>query len=85
MIDYAQYTRELRHELHQCPEIGFDLPRTTAIVRRELDAMGVEYTEKIRKSGLVATINPGKADDGRRGLFFSVPQKARLHVLARHP
>lgn len=61
MFDYAQYACQLRHELHQCPEIGFDLPETLAIVRRELDALGIEYTEKFGKSSIVATINPGKA------------------------
>ncbi len=61
MFDYAQYARQMRQELHRCPEIGFDLPKTLAVVRRELDAMGVEYTEKFGKSSIVATINPGKA------------------------
>ena len=60
MFDYVSYAQNLRHELHQCPEIGFDLPQTLAIVRRELDAMGIEYTEKYGKSSIVGTINPGK-------------------------
>lgn len=60
MFDYVQYAKELRHELHQVPEIGFDLPKTLAIVRRELDAMGISYTEKYGKSSIVATINAGK-------------------------
>jgi len=60
MFDYVSYAQTLRHELHQCPEIGFDLPQTLAIVRRELDAMGIEYTEKYGKSSIVGTINPGK-------------------------
>ncbi len=60
MFDYVAYARELRHELHQCPEIGFDLKKTLAIVKRELDAMGIHYTEKYGKSSVVATINEGK-------------------------
>ena len=59
MFDYVQYAKELRHELHQIPEIGFELPKTLAVVRRELDAMGVAYTEKYGKSSIVATINEG--------------------------
>ena len=43
MFDYVSYAQALRHELHQCPEIGFDLTQTLAIVRRELDAMGIAY------------------------------------------
>ena len=54
------YVVNLRRELHEHAEIGFDLPQTLAILRRELDAMGVEYTEKYGKSSIVATVNPEK-------------------------
>ena len=56
-MDIRDYVIELRRELHQCPEIGFDLPRTLAIVRRELDKMGIRYTERYGRSSIVATIN----------------------------
>lgn len=61
MRDYAQYASELRREIHMCPEIGFDLPNTLALVRRELDDIGLEYTEKYGTSSIVATLNPEKA------------------------
>ena len=60
MFDYAAYARRLRRELHQYPEIGFDLPRTLALVRRELEDMGIPYTEEYGRSGIVATINADK-------------------------
>ena len=53
-----EYATKLRRELHQYPEIGFDLPKTLALVRRELDAMGIPYTEEFGKSSIVGTINP---------------------------
>ena len=56
-----EYAQKIRRELHRHPEIGFDLPKTLATLRRELDGMGVEYTEKYGKSGIVATINPEKS------------------------
>ncbi len=56
------YIVETRRKLHEYPEIGFDLPRTLAFVRGELDKFGVEYTEKYGKSSIVATINGGKSD-----------------------
>ena len=37
------YVVALRREIHEYPEIGFDCPRTLAVVRRELDAMGIAY------------------------------------------
>ena len=35
-MDYAAYARSIRRELHEYPEIGFDLPKTIAVVKREL-------------------------------------------------
>jgi amidohydrolase len=55
------YVINLRRELHAHAEIGFDLPQTLAILRRELDALGVAYTEEYGKSSIVATINPEKS------------------------
>ena len=56
-----EYAQKIRRELHKNPEIGFDLPKTLTTLRRELDEVGVEYTEKFGKSGIVATINPEKS------------------------
>lgn len=56
--DTLEYVIALRRELHQYPEIGYDLPKTLALVRRELDKMGIPYTEEFGKSSIVATINP---------------------------
>ena len=52
------YILNLRHEIHEYPEIGFDLPKTIAVVKRELDKLGIEYTERYGESSVVATINP---------------------------
>ena len=53
------YIIRIRRELHQVPEIGFDLPKTLAIIRRELDAIGLPYTEAYGTSSIVATLNEG--------------------------
>ncbi|MBE5734705.1 MAG: amidohydrolase [Clostridiales bacterium] len=55
-----EYIINLRREMHQYPEIGFDLPRTLALVKRELSAIGLDYTEEYGESSVVATINPEK-------------------------
>ena len=56
------YVINARRQLHMYPEIGFDLERTLAFIKSELDKMGVEYTEKYGKSSLVATVNPEKTN-----------------------
>ena len=61
MLDYAKYAQQLREELHMCPGIGYDLEETLAIVHRELDAMGINHTDKFCRSSVVGYINPGKA------------------------
>ena len=53
------YILSIRRELHRYPELAFDLPKTLALIRRELDAMGIPYTEEYGKSSIVAFINPG--------------------------
>lgn len=68
------YLTEIRRELHEHPGIGFDLDETLAIVRRELDAIGVEYTEKYGKSSIVATVNPEKTS-------FTVAIRADMDAL----
>lgn len=56
--DTFPYVVALRRELHQYPELGFDLPRTLALVRRELEKLDIPYTEEFGRSSIVATINP---------------------------
>ncbi len=54
------YATKIRRELHSRPGVGFELDQTLEIIKRELDSMGVEYTEKMGKSSIVATVNPEK-------------------------
>ena len=68
------YAIALRRELHENAEIGFDLPKTLAILRRELNALGVEYTEKYGKSSIVATVNPEKSN-------FTIAVRADIDAL----
>ncbi len=58
MFADKDYILNLRHQIHEYPETGFDLPKTISLVKRELDNLGIEYTEKYGKSSVVAIINP---------------------------
>jgi len=57
-----QYILSLRHEIHEYPELEFDLPRTLAVVRRELESLGIPYTEQYGRSSIVGFLNPDCRD-----------------------
>ncbi|MDR1508365.1 MAG: amidohydrolase [Synergistaceae bacterium] len=54
------YITDIRRRIHARPEIGFDLPETVALVKSELGAMGIPFTERYGRSSIVAEINGGK-------------------------
>ncbi len=56
------YIIKLRREIHMYPEVDYDLPKTVALVKRELESMGIPYTEKYGKGSVVGYINPDKTD-----------------------
>lgn len=88
------YILSIRRELHMYPEVAFDLPRTTALIRRELEAMGIPYTEQYGKSSIVGFINPDckgfsiglRADTDalplteKTGLPFASQHEGRMHA-----
>ncbi len=57
-----EYIVKIRRELHMYPEVDYDLPKTVALVKRELRAMGIPYTEKYGKGSVVGYINPDKTN-----------------------
>lgn len=60
MLPQAQtlypYTRALRRDFHQHPELGFQEIRTAGIVARELRELGLEVSTGIGKTGVVALL-----------------------------
>ena len=55
-----EYAVALRRELHQYPEIGFDLDRTVKLVSGELDRIGIAYTYAYGKGSVVAKLGQGE-------------------------
>lgn len=85
----GSYILAIRRELHTYPELAFDLPETLALIRRELDSMGIPYTEKYGKSSIVAFINPDCTDFsiGLRADTDALPltEKTGLPFASQHP
>lgn len=53
-----EYILSLRRELHMYPELEFELPKTLALIRRELEKMDISYTEEYGKSSIIGFLNP---------------------------
>ncbi len=58
---YAEYVKTHRINLHQIPEIAFDLYKTEAYIKAELKKLGYK-TINIAKTGVIA-IKPGKSQE----------------------
>ncbi len=54
------YTQTLRRDFHMHPELGFREIRTGGIVAKELEALGLEVTKGVGKTGVVGLLEGGK-------------------------
>ena len=84
---------ELRRTIHRRPELGFEEHETSALVERELDALGIEH-RRVAKTGVVGVIRgalPGRvvglrADmdalpiTERTGLPFASEIEGKMHA-----
>jgi amidohydrolase len=54
------YTQSLRRDFHMHPELGFREVRTGGIVAKELEALGIEVTKGVGKTGVVGYLEGSK-------------------------
>jgi hippurate hydrolase len=66
IADLADEITDWRRDLHQNPELGFDVPRTAGIVAAKLREFGAdEVVEGIGRTGIVGVIRGRAAGSGR--------------------
>lgn len=51
----------IRRDLHQHPELGYDLHETSRLVREKLDELGIPYRFPVAETGIVATLGTGES------------------------
>ncbi|MGE5073892.1 MAG: M20 metallopeptidase family protein [Anaerolineae bacterium] len=54
------YTQSMRRDFHMHPEMGFREVRTGGIVAKELEALGLEVTKGVGKTGVVGLLEGAK-------------------------
>jgi amidohydrolase len=55
-LQLFDYTQNLRRDFHKHPELGFKEIRTGGIVAKELQALGLEVTKGVGKTGIVGLL-----------------------------
>ena len=68
------YVQNLRRTIHGWAEIGFDVPKTKALVERELTSMGIEHYN-VGKAGVCAIIGKGEKCVLLRADMDALPMK----------
>lgn len=83
----------IRRELHRIPELGYQEFRTSELIRKALDELGISYRYPVSGTGIIATIGTGgapcvalRADmDGlpiseKSGVSFCSEHAGRMHA-----
>jgi amidohydrolase len=89
-IPEATLTRvtELRREIHRFPELGYDVPKTAALVERELKSLGIEH-RRCTQNGVVAIIRgarPGRVVGLRADMdALPIPEQSGEPFSSEHP
>ena len=56
---------DIRHHLHQYPELSFQEEKTAAFVAQKLKESGIDFKEKVAGTGIVATIEGKQSGAGK--------------------
>jgi len=78
-VPLSAHLTELRRRLHACPEIGFELPRTRAVILEELARLRIEAAE-VGNGSIVAQIGEKPAQVLLRADMDGLPVKEETEL-----
>lgn len=55
----VDWMKKVRREIHEHPELGYEEFKTSALIMRELDHLGVTFRWPVARTGVVAAIGSG--------------------------
>ncbi|KAF8040514.1 hypothetical protein BT93_B2670 [Corymbia citriodora subsp. variegata] len=55
----SDWMKKIRREIHENPELAHEEFETSALIRRELDRLGVTYRHPLARTGVVAMVGSG--------------------------
>ncbi|KAJ0544781.1 putative peptidase M20, bacterial exopeptidase dimerization domain-containing protein [Helianthus annuus] len=59
LANHVDWIKSIRREIHEYPELAFQETRTSSVIRRELEKMGIGYRWPVAKTGVVAEVGSG--------------------------
>jgi len=82
----VEWLRHVRRPLHEHPELKWEEEQTSALIRQELDRIGVAYEYPVAKHGVVAILGNSDAPVvALRADMDALPIQVRSHIPgARH-
>lgn len=85
--NHENWIIEKRRFLHRIPELGYELPKTSAYVREQLSALGIKFRYPVARSGIVAEIGQEGPCVALRADMDALPivEEADVDFRSEHP